>query len=129
MKQLRFNEINEKYQKIIKKAEEFVEKDIVFFNYAGDLSISQYAANELLYKYPHKVIVVVYTKGGISNISLRWEKDIRTATINAIKDIDGASGGGHEHSTGARVPADKILFFKERLLGEIKRIEDDDEEE
>ncbi len=124
----RFNEINEKYQKIIKKSEEFVEKDMIFFNYAGDLSISQYAANELFYKYPHKVIVVVYTKGDVSNISLRWEKNIRTATINAIKNIDGASGGGHEHATGARVPADKLLFFKERLFGEIKRIEEESED-
>lgn len=125
----RFEDINEKYQKILKKAEEEIDGDILFFNYAGDLSISQYIAQELSYKYPHKAIAVVYTKGNISNLSLRWEKDIRTATINAVKDIEGASGGGHEHATGARVPADKILFFKERLLGEIKRIEELAEDE
>ena len=125
----KFEEINQKYQKILKKAEESIDGDILFFNYAGDLSISQYVANELIYKYPHKAIVVVYTKGNISNLSLRWEKDIRIATVNAIKDIDGASGGGHEHASGARMPADQILFFKERLLGEIKRIEEEEDEE
>ena len=125
----RFKHINEKYQKLIKKSEESIQGGVLFFTYSGDLSISQYAANELLYKYPHKVIVVVYTRGDVSNISLRWENDIRTATINSVKDIEGASGGGHEHATGARVPADKLLFFKERLFGEIKIIEEKEEDE
>jgi len=41
----RFNYMNEKYQKLIKKAEESVRGDILFFTYSGDLSISQYTAN------------------------------------------------------------------------------------
>ena len=118
----RFNELNEKYQRILKKADEFAKGDILFFTYSGDLSISQYTANQLSYMHPQKAIIVVYSKGNVSNASLRWSGDIRTATINAIKDIEGASGGGHEHSTGARIPTDKLDIFKKRISEEIERI-------
>ena len=118
----RFNYMNEKYQKLIKKAEESVRGDILFFTYSGDLSISQYTANELFYKHPDKVVVVSYSQGGKANVSLRWNKDIRTATVNAIKDIDGATGGGHEHAAGAKIPFGSLETFKVNLMSEIEKI-------
>jgi single-stranded DNA-specific DHH superfamily exonuclease len=118
----RFNHINEKYQKLIKKADESIRGDILFFTYSGDLSISQYTANEIFYRHPDKAVIVAYSQGGKVNVSLRWKKDIRTATINAIKDIEGATGGGHEHSAGAKVPADSLETFKVNLIKEIQRI-------
>jgi len=118
----RFEEINEKYQKILKKAEESISGDVLFFNYGGDLSISQYVANELFYKNPKKIIMVAYTRGNISNISLRWEKDIRVAVVNAVAGIEGASGGGHEHASGARMTSDKVEEFKKRLLEEVGKV-------
>jgi len=124
----RFREINEKYQKILKKAQEHVKGDLIWFTYAGDLSINQYIANELFYKYPHKIIVLAYTKSSMANLSLRWEKDIRTATVNAIKYLDGATGGGHEHATGARMDRDKLDLFKEKLLEEIEKIKNKEED-
>jgi len=118
----RFEEINEKYQKILKKAEESVAGDVLFFNYTGDLSISQYVSNEIFYRYPDKLVIVVYTKGNISNVSLRWKNDIRTPLVKVLSEIEGASGGGHEHSCGARMPADKVNDFKKILLEEIEKI-------
>jgi single-stranded DNA-specific DHH superfamily exonuclease len=118
----RFEEINEKYQRILKKAEESVSGEVLFFNYSGDLSISQYVANELFYKHPKKVIIVVYTRGNISNLSLRWERDIRVPVVNAVACIEGASGGGHEHASGARMTSDKVEAFKEKLLEEIEKV-------
>jgi oligoribonuclease NrnB/cAMP/cGMP phosphodiesterase (DHH superfamily) len=118
----RYNHINEKYQKLISKAEESIRGKIMFFSYAGDLSISQYTANELSYRHPDKAVIVVFSKGNKSNVSLRWNKDIRIATINAVKDIEGATGGGHEHSAGAKIPTDKLNEFKENITREIERI-------
>lgn len=118
----RFNEINEKYQRLMKKAEEDTGGDILFFSYSGDISISQYVADELMYKYPGKVIVVIYSKGNIANISLRWDRDIRTPLVEVIKNIEGSRGGGHENSSGARIPSDKIPEFKENLSKEIEKI-------
>lgn len=118
----KFKEINSKYQKLLEKSEAYAKDKIIFFSYGGDLSINQYLANEIAYKHPKKPIVVIYKKGSMANVSLRWEKDIRTATVNAISTIEGASGGGHEHASGARIPSDKIGDFKEKLLEEIKRL-------
>jgi single-stranded DNA-specific DHH superfamily exonuclease len=118
----RFNHVNERYQKLIKKAEESVRGDILFFTYSGDLSISQYTANEISHRHPGKVVVVAYLSSGKANVSLRWDKDIRTATVNAIKNIDGATGGGHEHSAGAKIPGDQLENFKVNLIREIEKI-------
>lgn len=124
----RFKEIDEKYKRILKKAEDSIEEDLIWYSYAGDMSINSYISNELFYRYPHKVIVVIYGKSDIVNISLRWEKNIRLATVNALQGIEGATGGGHEHATGARVPKDKLMEFKEKLLEEVKKINDEEED-
>lgn len=119
----RFKDINEKYKRILKNAEDaYTGGDLLFFSYSGDMSINQYVANELMYNHPHKIILIVYSRGNIANLSLRWDKDIRTPTVNALKDIEGATGGGHEHATGARMAKDKLDIFKERLLEEVEKI-------
>jgi single-stranded DNA-specific DHH superfamily exonuclease len=119
----RFKEINEKYKRILAKAEgAYNGGEILYFSYSGDMSINQYIANELMYYHPHKIIFVVYATGNLANVSLRWDRDIRTPTVNALKHIEGATGGGHENSTGARMPKDKVDFFKEKLIEEIEKI-------
>jgi single-stranded DNA-specific DHH superfamily exonuclease len=117
----RFEVINKKYQSILEKADKSIDGDILFYTYSGDMSISQYVANELVYKYPEKIIVVGYTKGSIVNLSLRWKGDIRTAVVNAISSIEGATGGGHEHASGARLPFENLKIFQENLLKEIEK--------
>jgi single-stranded DNA-specific DHH superfamily exonuclease len=119
----RFEYINEKYQKLLKKAEAQVKEDkknkLLFFSYSGDMSISQELSNELSYRYPKKVVVVSYSSSGKANISIRGDINVRDLFLKAIADIEGATGGGHEHSCGGRVPADSIAKFKENLIREM----------
>jgi len=118
----RFEYINEKYQKLLKKAEESVnKKDLLFFSYSGDMSISQELANELSYRHPKKVIVVLYSSSGKANISIRGARDIRTLFLNSIADIEGSTGGGHEHSCGGKIPSDSIAKFRDNLEREMKK--------
>jgi len=119
----RYQEINRKYQAILKKAEAHAKGKVLTFIYSGDLSINQYISNALFYKYPDKLILCFFIKGNIANLSARWSKDVRTAVINAVKNIEGASAGGHEHAVGGRIPADKIQEFKKALLKEAEKIE------
>jgi hypothetical protein len=42
--------------------------------------------------------------------------------MNSISGIEGASGGGHEFSCGAQMPADKLGEFREKLFKEIEKI-------
>jgi len=112
----RFNEINSKYQKLIEKALEIAKpsKKLIFFQYGGDLSISSDLSNELNYKFPKKVIVVAYIIGGKANISVRGKK-IRKNVIEVIKNLENATGGGHEDAVGAQVRIEDLEKFKENL--------------
>jgi len=112
----RFEQINAKYSKLIEKAKKFAKGKILFFQYGGELSLSADISNELSFLYPDKLIVVAYIKGSRSNVSLRWKKDIRSITIKAIEGLEGATGGGHEHATGAQVAVEDLEKFKENLM-------------
>jgi single-stranded DNA-specific DHH superfamily exonuclease len=120
----RFDFISERYNRILKKAEEQVNEDkknkLLFFIYSGEMSISQEISNELSYRYPKKVVVVLYSSGGKANISIRGYVNVKDLLLKSIADIEGARGGGHEHSCGGRMPSDGIAKFKENLIREMK---------
>ena len=115
----RFNQVNKKYQKLIEKAKKFVSgKNLVYFQYGGDLSLSAELANELSYLHPEKIIVGAYIKGAKANISIRG-KNVRELTEKAISGLN-ATGGGHEDATGAKVNLEDLTRFKERIESLVK---------
>ncbi|MEM3113375.1 MAG: DHHA1 domain-containing protein [Candidatus Pacearchaeota archaeon] len=111
----RYKQINKTYLKLLEKAKKIARssRKVIFFQYSGDLSISADLANELSYRFPGKIIIVAYVKGGTANLSVRGRIDVRKITLDAIKNIEGATGGGHEHATGCKIPAGQLLKFKE----------------
>jgi single-stranded DNA-specific DHH superfamily exonuclease len=111
----RYNEINLKYQQLLEKAKKFNKKKILFFQYGGNLSLSANLANQLSYEYPNKIIIVAYLSGDVANISLRSKDDIRKITLEAIKNIDGATGGGHENATGAKMSISDLPKFIKKI--------------
>ncbi|MEM0465508.1 MAG: DHHA1 domain-containing protein [Candidatus Pacearchaeota archaeon] len=116
----RHNEINSKYQLLFNKAKENCEEKLIYFQYGGNLSLSGNLSNQLIYEFPDKYIVVVFIKGDVANISIRGPGDIRSLTLEAIKDIPGASGGGHYSATGAKMSVSDLPKFKkniEKLIG------------
>jgi len=119
----RYEYINGIIQKIVAKAEQEVddEKKVLFFTYGGDMSLSQHIANELFYKYPNFTLAVGYNGGSMINFSLRSDKDVREITLRSIEEIESATGGGHEHATGAKISVDDLPKFKENFL---KNLED-----
>jgi len=110
----RYNEINSKYQDLIEKARKEKAEKLIYFQYGGEFSLSANIANQLSFEFSDKVIVVVYLKGDVANISLRG-KNIREITLKAIEGIEGASGGGHEHATGAKMLVSNLVKFKENI--------------
>jgi single-stranded DNA-specific DHH superfamily exonuclease len=110
----RYNEINSKFDALIEKARECVGEKMVYFQYGGQFSLSAHVANKLSYEFFGKVIVVVYLNGDFANVSLRG-RNIRPLTLKAIEGIEGASGGGHEHATGAKMTVDQLPEFKKRI--------------
>ena len=111
-----YNEINSKYQKLIEKAREKVGEKMIYFQYGGDLSLSANLANQLVYEFPKKIVVVAYIRGTPINVSIRGSfVDVLKITLKAIKGLKGAAGGGHEHATGARMDIDDLEVFKKRF--------------
>ncbi|MEK6830428.1 MAG: DHHA1 domain-containing protein [Nanoarchaeota archaeon] len=110
----KYNEINSKYLELIKKAKEQVKDKIIFFQYGGELSLSYNIANELMFEFPDRIVVVVYVKDDIANISLRG-KNVRKLTLSAIKNIPNATGGGHKDATGAKISSSYLSQFKDKI--------------
>ncbi len=111
----RYNEVNEKYSKLVEKAKAGAEDGkILFFQYSGDLSISAEISNYLCYIFQEKIIIVMRVVGERTSISARG-KNIRGKILGAIENLEGASGGGHEDAVGARVMTRDLEKFKERL--------------
>lgn len=113
----RFEHIEKKYQKFLEKARESKDdyKNIIFFQYGGDTSISSDLANELSYEFPDKAIIVAYISGIKANISARG-KGIREPILKVINEIDNATGGGHEDAVGAQVKIEDLEMFKKKVL-------------
>ncbi|MCK5321504.1 DHH family phosphoesterase [Candidatus Pacearchaeota archaeon] len=114
--QKRYSQLNEFYNKQINKAEaNFNPKStVLFFSYSGETSMSSEIANKLYYNHKDKLIIVAFKRPEKINISIRGENALKI-TKEAIKDIDGATGGGHENATGAMVPIDDFERFKENI--------------
>lgn len=111
----RYKHLKKNYEKLIKKAESQATKSKLFiFNYSGDTSMSSELANGLYFKHREKFIAVIYKKVDRATISIRG-KDAKRITLEAIKDIDGATGGGHDEACGAQVPLESIEKFEEKL--------------
>jgi len=113
----RFKQIDPKYQKLLKKAIAIEKKSekILFFQYGGDLSISSDLSNELSYLFPKKIIVVIYITGIKANISVRGKK-VREITLKAIRDLDDATGGGHENAVGAQIKVEDLEKFRKNMV-------------
>ncbi|RLG12155.1 hypothetical protein DRN73_03415 [Candidatus Pacearchaeota archaeon] len=112
----RFNKINKKYLKFLEKARELKEKykNLLYFQYGGDMSISSDLANQLSYEFPKKIIVVAYISQGKINISARG-KNIKKIILKIIKEFKDATGGGHEEAVGAKINSKDLDKFKKKL--------------
>lgn len=114
----KYEDIKKKFDLLIERAKEDVFGDLIFFDYAGDTSISSDLSNYLCYLYPEKYIAVAYMKGPISNISLRG-KGVKNILEKLIKGFESASGGGHEDAVGARIRTEDLAKFREALEKEV----------
>jgi len=113
----RYEQINSKYQELIEKARKLAKGRLLYFQYGGSLSLSSNLANQLIYEFSDKVVVVVYMKEDVANISVRGAGNIRALTLKAIEGIEGATGGGHEHATGAKMDVGDLDKFRKKVEG------------
>ena len=111
----KFNEINNKFNKLIEKAKAgYVGGEIVFFRYAGDTSMSSSVANYLSYLFSGKIICVSYINGQDVRISIRGES-IRGDALKILGKIKDSYGGGHDNAVGAGMQLKDLDFFEKEF--------------
>ncbi|MBI2208425.1 DHH family phosphoesterase [Candidatus Woesearchaeota archaeon] len=113
----RFEKLNKTYDNMLKDALKAATKDkLLVFTYDDDkMSFTGDIANELLYKFPDKIILVGRRKDDDVRMSIRSKKTILPPLLNkALVGLEGY-GGGHEYACGANVKQHQFKDFVESL--------------
>ncbi|MBX4196340.1 DHH family phosphoesterase [Candidatus Pacearchaeota archaeon] len=113
-----YSALRKRYDSLITRAEENITENLIFFEYGGETSMSAELSNELSYKHPSKYIVVAYSDGSLTKISLRG-KNVKSIIEKIIVHFEGGTGGGHPDAVGAKIKSSDIGKFKELLEKEI----------
>tara|TARA_Y100000310_G_scaffold264383_1_gene275014 strand:- start:780 stop:1826 length:1047 start_codon:yes stop_codon:yes gene_type:complete len=111
----KFQRVNLQYEEMLKDAlkESKQSKEILSYIYKNKSSFTSDLSNELIYRYPHKVILVGREKGDEIKCSLRSSKVILPPIVEELlKGMEGY-GGGHEHACGVCFKKkDSEIFLK-----------------
>jgi single-stranded DNA-specific DHH superfamily exonuclease len=113
----RFKKIDREYQKILKDAIEVVtDEKLILYKYKDNkIAFSGDLANELIYKYPDKLIIIAREHGGEFKCSFR-SKNIPIPPIiqKSLVDCEGY-GGGHEFAAGGAIKSRDFDRFIENF--------------
>jgi len=111
------------YQNLINEAVLEAPKEDLFIFYAHSkkLAMTGEISNELMHKFPDKLIIVAREKNDKMKISLRgWKYDIRTIFEKSMEGLD-AFGGGHLHACGGDIPKENWSEFISRIKKLMKK--------
>lgn len=123
----RFEKIKKEYDGVLKDAlkNSIITKNILLYTYySGKTSSTAILANELIYRFKDKVIIIAREKDGRMKMSLRTHyksKIILPSLINkAVEGLKGNSGG-HDHACGGEIDKENFKTFIDRLEHLIKK--------
>lgn len=114
----KYSRLKSKYDELMSQIKMNPEDKLVVFVYKSpDYSFSAEISNELIYKHPDKIILVVWEYNGEYKCSLRSTRIKLPPLIEKALDGVNGYGGGHDHAAGACV---KIRDF-ERFVANIRK--------
>lgn len=117
----RFEKINKEYEELVNESTKHVTKDrlLIYIYKENKMSFSGDLSNELIYRYPDKIIIIGREKSGEIRLSLRSMKKLLPPIIEkALIGIEGY-GGGHEYACGANVKKEDFKRFIENIREQI----------
>jgi len=114
----KYDKLREKYDALMASIKINSSDKLILFSYKSpDYSFSAEISNELIYKHPDKIVLVVWEYGGEYKCSLRSTKIKLPSLIEkALEGVNGY-GGGHDHAAGACI---KIADF-EQFVANIRK--------
>ena len=114
----RAEKISKLYEELLEKAVKYSENDekILLFIYpSSKISFTSELSNELLYKYPDKIIIIGREKDEEIKLSLRSSKiELPPLIKKALEGVKGY-GGGHTKACGANISKDDFKTFIENF--------------
>ena len=118
----KFKQINNDYEKLLAAAKTAADrssdKKFLIFTYKSKQSFSGDLANELLFLYPDRILVVGRERQDYHMLSFRARNvPVLPALKKALVGIDGY-GGGHEQASGGSVNKNDFEKFIEQFKGE-----------
>ena len=117
----KFENINKKYEAILEEAIKQASEDkILVYTYdESKMSFTGDLSNELIHRYPDKIVIVGREKSGEIRMSLRSSKIKLPGVIDkALIGIEGY-GGGHEYACGANVKKEDFDRFLDSIRKQI----------
>ncbi len=114
----KYKRVQEAYKDLLSKAiKQKSEGKILLFQYSEDsMSLTKDIANELLHKFPDKIIIIARENEGNMKMSLRSKGNVILPPIleKALTGVEGY-GGGHEYACGASVKKEDFKRFIEAI--------------
>lgn len=117
----RYHAIKQEYDSILNRIKPTKSK-VLFYAYQDTkLAVSAHLSNNLLYKFPEKIIIVAREKQDEVVMSIRGVgARIDEALKHALEGVEGY-GGGHENACGACVKKDDMPKFLKQFKKEISK--------
>lgn len=113
-----YESINKHYDILLKEALKSVDENekLIAFTYSGKkYSFSSELSNELIYRYPEKVVLIAREKDGEMKVSLRGGKvSLTEIAKKASEGLDGRIGG-HEYAAGGNFKKKDFVIFLQRV--------------
>jgi len=118
-----FESMNKKYEELVQSAKKKAgrSKLLLFYYNENKFSFTSDLANELMYLFPKKIILIARNKSGEMKCSLRAGVTISGALEKALVGIQGY-GGGHAQACGAVIKEEDWERFLKQFKEEIKSI-------
>ncbi|MDP6642391.1 MAG: DHH family phosphoesterase [Candidatus Nanoarchaeia archaeon] len=113
----KFDKINKIYEKYLEEGIKTASKDkLLLYEYSpSQITFNEELANELINKFPKKIVMIAREKKGYMRLSIRSRKIVIPPILEkSLKDLDG-SGGGHEHACGANILKEDFQEFIKRF--------------
>lgn len=118
----KYDQHNSNYEEILESVTVDKKDPLILFTYNDHRnSYTTDLSNELLYKYPEKVIIIGRETNGSYKCSLRAAKIRIDQILEKIISQIGGEGGGHEHACGAVIPSESFETFINMLRDEAKQ--------
>lgn len=112
-----YENMNQEYLKIFNTIDTNDEKIIIYFYDDDKISFTSDLSNELLHKFPEKVIMVGRKKDDLYKMSLRsTQHDLPIILNKSLVGIDGY-GGGHKNACGCVVNENDFEKFLDKFKG------------